>query len=673
MNTNISGDFSEIDTLSINTIRTLSIDCIQKANSGHPGLPLGAAPMAYVLWQRHLKHAPSEPRWPNRDRFILSAGHGSMLLYSLLHLSGYPLSMDELKNFRQKDSLTPGHPEYDLTAGVEATTGPLGQGSANAIGMAIAEKYMSSYFNRPGFDLIDHYTYALVSDGDLMEGISAEAASIAGHLGLGKLIYLYDSNDVTLDGPADLAFTENIAKRYESYDWQVLVVQKGDTDLSSIDEALKIAKIERAKPTLIIVKTTIGFGSPNKQGKSSSHGSPLGVDEVKLTKNALKWNFQEDFYIPNEVKENFLLQQKNGEVLVSEWQTLFGQYSKQHPELAKAWNSIRAGILPDDLFKNLTNFVEGEQSATRESSGKILNEIAKKFPLLIGGDADLSCSTNTYLKDAGAFSKANAKGRNIHYGVREHAMGAIANGIAYHKGLRTFTATFFCFSDYMKPAIRLASMNHLPVIFIFTHDSIGLGEDGPTHQPIEHLMALRNIPNLNVIRPADPKEVIEAWKIALNSQTTPTALVLSRQKLPHYAHSKLKQTGSAENGGYVISDCETQFPKIILIATGSEVSLAFQAKETLEKDGIPTRIVSMPSFEIFSAQDQNYKDSVLIPSIHQRISIEAGSTLGWERFVGDKGKVIGIDRFGLSCPAPRAYEELGLPVNHIVQTAKSLL
>lgn len=658
---------NKVHTLCINTIRTLSIDCIQKANSGHPGLPLGAAPMAYVLWQNHLKHHPSNPTWPDRDRFVLSAGHGSMLLYSLLHLTGYDLSLEELKNFRQWGSLTPGHPEFGLTAGVEATTGPLGQGSANAVGMAIAERALASIFNRPEHEIVNHMTYALVSDGDLMEGLSAEAGALAGHLKLGKLIYLYDSNDVTLDGPASLTFSENIAKRYESYGWQVLTVEKGDTDLLNLDQAIASAREETHRPSLIIVKTTIGYGSPNKQGLSASHGSPLGPDEVKLTKKSLGWDPEAQFLIPNEAHENFAQAAQKGRELVDAWEKKLSAYRTAHPELAKQWDDCLAGRLPQGWESALPSFKAGESFATRESSGKVLNAIAEKIPALIGGDADLSCSTNTFLKNFGSFEGQEGKGRNIHYGVREHAMASIANGIAYHGGLKNFVATFFCFADYMKPAIRLAAMNQLPVTYVFTHDSIGLGEDGPTHQPVEHLLSLRAIPNLWVLRPCDAEETREAWKMALERKDGPVALVLTRQKVANLDRgSALSSAVGLKKGGYILAEAKGGAPQAILIATGSEVGLALQAKEKLEQKGVPTRVVSLPSWELFEAQAPAYRESVLPASVKNRVSIEAGVTMGWSRYVGDTGKSIGVDRFGASAPAPVIYEKFGITADAIV-------
>jgi len=664
--------FDRIDELCINTIRTLSIDCVQKANSGHPGLPLGAAPMAYVLWQKHLKHNPRNPKWADRDRFVLSAGHGSMLLYSLLHLSGYNLSLDELKNFRQWGSLTPGHPEYHLTPGVEATTGPLGQGTANAVGMAIAERALANAFNRPGHMIVDHHTYALVSDGDLMEGLSAEAASLAGHLKLGKLIYLYDSNDITLDGRADITFTEDLAKRYEAYGWQVLTVKNGNTDLVSLDEALTAAKKETSKPSIIIVKTIIGFGSPGKQGTASAHGSPLGPDEVKLTKKALGWDPEKSFYIPEEAQHRFKDQIDQGSKSEKTWNEKFEAYTKAYPDLAQAWKEAQAGELPKNWQSALPSFKAGESLATREASGKVMNAIATTLPLLIGGDADLSCSTNTFLKDQGSFDGQTGRGRNIHYGVREHAMASIANGIAYHGGVRNFTATFFCFADYMRPAIRLAAMNHLPVIYVFTHDSIGLGEDGPTHQPVEHLASLRAIPNLWVLRPGDANETTEAWRLALTRTDGPVALVLSRQKWAALDRTTLAPASETARGAYILKDATSKAPQAVLIATGSEVPLALQTQTELEKRGVATRVVSMPSWELFEKQPESYR-SLVLPAQALKASIEAGVTFGWSRYVGDQGLSFGINRFGASAPANVIFDQLGFKASHIAdEVAKKL-
>ena len=657
-------DRQNIDWLCINTIRTLSIDAVQKANSGHPGLPMGAAPFAYVLFQNHLKFNPKNPKFLDRDRFVLSAGHGSALLYSLLHLYNYPLSMDDLKNFRQFGSKTPGHPEYAHTPGVEATTGPLGQGSANAVGMAIAERKLANLLNTPESSVIDHFTYCLVGDGDLMEGISAEACSLAGHLKLGKLIYLYDSNDISLDGPTSLSFTEDVAKRYESYGWQVITVKDADHDLKAIDSAYTSAKKELTKPSIIIFKTTIGFGSPNKQGKSAAHGSPLGPDEMVLTKKALNWD-HEAFFVPSEANTKFSEAGMRGEKLESEWNSKALVWKQKNPDKQVILENGLDQTLPADFDHILPQFKVGEDFATRESAGKTLNAIAGKVPYFFGGDADLSCSTNTLIKDGGSFDGVTGSGRNIHYGVREHAMAAIANGIAYHGGLKTYTATFFCFTDYMKPAIRLAAMNHLPVVHVLTHDSIGLGEDGPTHQPVEHLMALRGIPNLITMRPGDSNEAREAWKYAMKSTKAPVALVLSRQKLKTLDRSQLGSEMGLHQGAYVLSD-RPNFQAII-VATGSEVGLALDVQQKLDEKNIPARVVSMPSMELFLKQDSSTQEKVIPSSCKKIASIEAGITLGWATITGKSGLNFGVNDYGTSAPASKIYEKFGLTVGAITE------
>lgn len=660
---------SGTDLLCINTLRTLAIDVIQKADSGHPGLPLGAAPMAYVLWDRHLKHCPTEPTWVDRDRFVLSAGHGSMLLYGLLHLTGYPLSKDEVLNFRQWGSKTPGHPEFGHTAGVEATTGPLGQGHANAVGMAIAERALAARFNKPGHELFDHHTYALIGDGDVMEGVAQEAASLAGHLKLGKLICLYDANDVTLDGPASMAFTEDVAKRYEAYGWHVQTVKDGNTDLTAIDAAIAAAKAETGRPSLIVVKTTIGYGSPHKAGKSSAHGSPLGEEEIALTKKALGWNFDEKFFIPDEALTHFRKAVKRGEAARDGWREKLKAYAAEYPAEAKELERCLSGALPVDLASALPAFAPGTSVETRTAAGQALNALAKKLAEIIGGDADLGGSTKTVLKDAGSFDGQTGQGRNIHFGVREHAMAAIANGMAYHGGVRPFTATFFCFLDYMRPAVRLAAMNHLPVVHVWTHDSIGLGEDGPTHQPVEHLMSARCMPGLCVVRPADAAEAAEAWRFALERKHGPTGLVLSRQKLPVFDRTKLGAADGLHKGAYVLAEASAA-PKAILIATGSEVQLAIAARETLEAQGVPTRVVSMPCMETFRAQDAAYRESVLPKAVKARVSIEAGVTFGWHEWVGDAGVAIGVDKFGASAPDKILFEQYGITAAAVVDAVK---
>jgi len=669
----LTSQSTELDTLCVNTIRTLSIDAIEGANSGHPGLPLGCAPMAYALWQNHLKHVPSEAGWPDRDRFVLSPGHGSALIYSLLHLYGYGLELEELKNFRQLDSKTPGHPEFGHTVGVEATTGPLGQGSANVVGMAIAERHLAQRFNRKGHSVVDHFTYGLVSDGDLMEGISAEAASLAGHLGLGKLICLYDSNDITLDGPAELSYSENVAKRYESYGWHVQTVLKGDTDLIGLDAAIQAAKDETGSPSLIIVKTTIGFGSPKKAGSASAHGAPLGKDEVQATKAALGWPLEGEFQVPAEAAENFAKSIERSREAMESWCERFAAWSKAFPELAVEWEAAWNGKLPEDWDADLPEFEVGSKLATRVSGGKVLNALAARIPWLIGGDADLSCSTKTGLDGAGDFDGQSGAGRNIRYGVREHAMGAIANGIAYHGGLRTFTGTFFVFSDYMRPAMRMAAMNGLPVTFVFTHDSVAVGEDGPTHQPVEHLMSLRLIPDLLVLRPCDGPEATSAWRQAMLETERPTVLVLSRQNLPTLDRQHMASAEGLARGAYVLSDPSDATPEAIVIASGAEVHQALEAQVQLAAAGIPIRVVSMPSWELFEEQDQAYQDSVLPEAIRARVSIEAGSCLGWERYIGRAGISIGLDRFGASAPGGQVLERFGFHADNVAGSVRILL
>ncbi len=663
-----------LDQLSINTIRLLAVDAVQKANSGHPGLPMGAAPMAYVLWQRHLRHNPADPLWPDRDRFVLSAGHGSMLLYALLHLTGYDLTMEDILAFRQWGSRTPGHPERQVAPGVEATTGPLGQGTGNAVGMAIAERAVAHRFNRPGHTIVDHRTYALVSDGDLMEGVSAEASSLAGHLKLGKLIYLYDCNHVSLDGPTSLAFsTENVAARYEAYGWQVLNVENGDTDVDGIDAALSAAEAETWRPSLISIKTTLGYGSPNKQGTSEAHGSPLGVEEVALAKRALGWDPEKFFYIPERALAHLRSAVERGRAAQQEWQRRFDLYARAHPELAAEWQRAWRGELPEGWDGELPSWRPGESLATRQAGGKVMNAIAKRVPALIGGDADLSVSTTTALKDQGSFDGQTGAGGNLHFGVREHAMGAIANGMACHGGVRPFTATFFCFADYMRPAIRLAALSELPVIFVFTHDSVGLGEDGPTHQPIEHLMSLRAMPNLAVLRPADANETAEAWRWAMLHHDGPVALVLTRQKLPVLDRSKLAPAAGVACGAYTLADPAHGAPAAIIIATGSEVQVAVAAHALLAAEGIRTRVVSMPCWEAFQAQSQTYRDRVLPPAVTARVSIEAGVTFGWCRWIGAAGAAIGIDRFGASAPGEVTMQKFGFTAEHVAEVVRELV
>lgn len=663
----------QMDQLAINTIRTLSIDAIEKANSGHPGMPMGAAPMAYALWTKHMKQNPLNPYWFNRDRFVLSAGHGSMLLYSLLHLSGYDLSMDDLKSFRQWGSKTPGHPEFGHTAGVDATTGPLGQGIASAVGMAMAEAHLSAKYNRETFDVIDHYTYAICGDGDLMEGVSSEASSLAGHLGLGKLIVLYDSNDISLDGDLDRSFSENVQKRYESYNWQVLRVENGN-DVEAVNEAITQAKNNKDQPTLIEVKTVIGFGSPNKSGKSSSHGAPLGSDEAKLSKDTYKWTFDEDFYVPEEVYAHFKEAVKlKGEHYEENWEKRFGEYKIKYPELAEELEDNIDDVLPEGWANNLPKYAAGTSVSTREASGKVINYLSEVLPNLFGGSADLAGSNKTAIKKEADFSKTDYTGRNIWFGVREFAMGAALNGIALHSGLKTFGGTFFVFSDYMRPAMRLAALMKLPVTYVFTHDSIAVGEDGPTHEPIEHLASLRAMPNLSIIRPADANETSAAWKLAVESKDNPTGLVLSRQNLPVLEGTTEKVFENVSKGGYVLSPSRETTPDILLLASGSEVHLIVEAQKQLQEQGVDAAVISMPSFDLFEAQAADYKEGVLPRAVEKRLAVETGASFGWDRFVGLDGKVIGLDHFGASAPGDILMKKFGFTVDNIIAQVKDML
>ncbi len=661
----------QLTQLAINSIRLLSVDAVQKANAGHPGLPMGAAPMTYVLWQKHLRHNPRNPKWPDRDRFVLSGGHGSMLLYSMLHLTGYDLALEELKAFRQWGSRAPGHPESFCTPGVEATTGPLGQGATNAVGMAMAERFLAARYNRPGHTIVDHMTYAMLGDGDMMEGITHEAASLAGHLKLGKLVWLYDDNKISLDGPTSLHFSEDVAKRFEAYGWHVQKVAQGDTDVDAIDAALTAAKAD-PRPSLIMVRTTIGFGSPHKAGTCEAHGAPLGPDEVKATKVALGWDPEKHFYIPQQVQAHLLSAVDRGARAEAEWQKTFDAWAAANPALAGEWRLALRGDLPPDWDGAMPSFTVKDEPATRVSGGKILAAIASKVPWFLGGDADLSCSTMTALPGQGDFS-SEGLGRNIHYGVREHAMGAIANGMAYHGGVRSFTATFFVFSDYERPAIRIAALSKLPVIFVFTHDSIGVGEDGPTHQPIEHLAALRAIPNLWVLRPADANEAVQAYRLAMRRNDGPVAIILTRQKAPTFDRGKVASETGVARGAYVLSEATGGAPQLVLIATGSEVATALSAQDKLQSQGIRARVVSMPSWELFLEQTPEYRESVIPRGVSARISIEAGSTFGWHRWVGDHGVAIGLDRFGASGPGSVLIKQFGLTVDNIVRAATTLV
>lgn len=671
-------EFTSIDELCINTLRMLSIDAVQKANSGHPGLPLDAAPMGYVLWSRFLKCNPTNPSWFDRDRFVLSAGHGSMLLYSLLYLMGFPMPLDQIKQFRQWDSMTPGHPERE--PGVEVTTGPLGQGFGNGVGLAIAEAYLAARFNRPDFNIIDHYTYSIVSDGDIMEGVAAEAASLAGHLKLGKLIYLYDSNHITLSAATQLTFTEDYLKRFQAYGWHTDSVSDGN-DPMAIDRAIKSAQNEKDRPSLIAIRTHIGYGSP-KHDSFEAHGSPLGEESVKQTKQFYKWPAEPAFYVPKEVEECRRQFVEKGKKAEADWNAKFAAYEKKYPNEARELRQMINDELPSDWIKSIPTFPpDAKGMATRVASGKVLAAIAAKLPELIGGSADLNPSTHTELKGLGDFENPQMfhgdtqgsagggwsyAGRNIHYGVREHGMGAISNGIAAHGGLIPFAATFLCFSDYMRPAIRLSALSKLQVVYIFTHDSVGLGEDGPTHQPIEHVASLRAIPRLLVIRPGDANEAAEAWKVVLNAQDRPTALILSRQNVPTLDRKLFAPASGLLKGSYVLYDPPNQKPEVILIATGSELGLIVAANEKLKEQKIAARLVSMPCWELFDEQPREYRESVLPPNIPLRLAVEAGSSQGWHKYVGDRGEVIGIDnRFGASAPGELVLNKLGFNVDNV--------
>jgi transketolase len=665
--------FNQIDSLAIASIRTLSIDAIEKANSGHPGLPMGAAPMAYTLWSRYMNHNPKNPNWFNRDRFVLSAGHGSALLYSLLHLSGYDLSLDDLKEFRQWGSKTPGHPEYRHTAGVEATTGPLGQGIAMGVGMAMAERHLAEVYNKDNYPIVDHYTYSLCGDGDLMEGVSAEAASLAGHLKLGRLVVLYDSNDISLDGDLNQSFSESVENRFKAYGWQYLRVEDGN-DLNEISKAIEESKQDSLRPTLIEVRTVIGYGSPNKAGKSASHGAPLGAEEIKLTKEAYNWTFEEDFHVPEEVYDHFnKVIVENGQSKEKEWTELLTQYKNEFPELGKQFESAIRNELPEGWSKDLPVYEEGKSLASRASSGESLNAIAKNLPTLFGGSADLAGSNKTLIKGTSDFLPGSYDGRNIWFGVREFAMGAALNGMALHGGVKVFGGTFFVFSDYLRPAIRLAALMNLPVTYVFTHDSIAVGEDGPTHEPIEQLAALRAMPNLSIIRPADGNETAAAWKLAIESTDKPTALILTRQDLPTLKGTVDVAYDGVSKGAYVVSPSNQESADVLLLATGSEVNLAVDAQKVLEGEGIHASVVSMPSWDRFEAQSKEYKESVIPKTVKKRLAIEMGSSLGWHRYAGDEGEVLAIDQFGASAPANKVLAEYGFTVENVVAHVKALL
>jgi transketolase len=662
-----------IEDLAIGSIRTLSIDAIEKANSGHPGMPMGAAPMAYSLWAKHMNINPSNPEWFNRDRFVLSAGHGSMLLYSLLHLSGYELSIDDLKEFRQWGSKTPGHPEFGHTAGVDATTGPLGQGIAMAVGMAMAERHLAGTYNKESFEIVDHYTYSICGDGDLMEGVSAEAASLAGHLKLGKLVVLYDSNDISLDGDLDRSFSESVQKRFDSYGWQYIRVEDGN-NIEEISNAIAQAKADLSRPTLIEVKTTIGYGSPNRAGTSGVHGAPLGVDETKLTKESYNWPFDNDFHVPDEVYSHFrstILEP--GQQKEQAWNQLFSQYKEKYPELGNQLDAAIAGKLPDGWETQLPTYEVGKSLASRASSGETLNAIAKHVPQFFGGSADLAGSNNTMIKGANDFTPEDYSGRNIWFGVREFAMGAALNGMALHGGVKVYGGTFFVFSDYLRPAIRLAALMKLPVTYVFTHDSIAVGEDGPTHEPIEQLPSLRAMPHLGVIRPADGNETVAAWRVAMESTDKPNVLVLTRQNLPTLPGTSEKAYEGVKKGAYVVSEAQNNNPEGILLASGSEVNLAVEAQQELARQGIHVSVVSMPSWDRFEQQSQEYKDSVIPKSVKKRLGIEMASSLGWEKYTGDEGEVLAINDFGASAPGAKIMAEYGFTVENVVARMKNIL
>jgi len=662
---------SELDELCIQTIRFLAVDAVQKANSGHPGMPMGMAPAAYILWTKHLRYNPANPQWQARDRFVLSAGHGSMLLYSLLHLTGYPLSLEELQNFRQWGSKTPGHPEHCHELGIEVTTGPLGQGISNAVGMAIAEKFLASHFNRDGFPVIDYMIYVIAGDGDLQEGISGEACSLAGHLGLNNLIVIYDDNHISIDGDTKISFTEDVAKRYKAYGWNVIVVDGDGNDMESFERALKKAKREKDRPTMIKLRTHIAYGSPNKQDTSEAHGSPLGADEIKLVKEKFGWDPQKSFVVPDEALSHMRKAVDRGKRAEGKWSKMFEKYASSFPELAQQFSDGAAGRLGVNLDELLPKFEAGSSLATRQASGKILDAVMPKLPLILGGSADLTPSNNTRFAGAKDFQKDTRDGRYIRYGIREHAMGAVMNGISVSGMTRAYGGTFFVFSDYMRPAIRLAALSKYPTIFVFTHDSIGVGEDGPTHQAVEHLASLRAIPNLNVFRPADANETAQAWKYTLEHKDKPAVLLLTRQGLPVLDQNKYGSAKNLSKGAYVL--VETGKPDVLLLATGSEVSIALCAAEGLAKHNIKANVISLPCWELFEKQDKNYKDSVLPPAVKVRIGIEAGVEQGWSKWLGDKGVFIGMSSFGASAPYKICYEKFGITAEAVIAAAKKQL
>ena len=665
---------SELDNLCINTIRCLAIDAVEKANSGHPGLPMGAAPMAYVLWTRILRHYPGDPEWPDRDRFVLSAGHGSAMLYALLHLTGYQLSLDDLQHFRQWGSITPGHPERGVTPGVEVTTGPLGQGFGNGVGMAIAERAMAHHYNRPGEAIVDHRTFVLCGDGDLMEGVSSEAASLAGHLGLGKLVCLYDDNHITLDGPASMSFSEDVLERFAAYGWQVQRVDDGTLDLDGIHQAIQAAVEDDSRPSLIAVRTHIGYGAPHKQDSNAAHGSPLGHEELAAAKRAYGWDPELTFQVPDRAREHFRLALARGEALAEGWQARFASWAQHNRELAREWEMSQAGTLPDGWRDSLPQWRVGDKPiATRVAGGQALNALAREIPWILGGDADLSDSTKTGLAGGGDFDGQTGEGRNLHFGVREHAMGAACNGIAAHGGLRPYSATFFTFSDYQRPAVRLSALSRLPVIWVYTHDSVGLGEDGPTHQPVEQLASLRVMPNLVVLRPGDANESSWAWAVAMERSQDPTALVFCRQNVPILdGTAELARTGVA-HGGYILQEAAGGPAEVVLIGTGSELSICAAAKSLLEAGGVATRLVSMPSIELFRQQPPEYRELVLPEALTAKVAVEAGVSQPWLAIVGPRGAVVGVDRFGASAPYETIYQHFGLTPEAVAERARGLL
>jgi transketolase len=663
---------STLDQLCIDTIRTLSMDAVQRANSGHPGTPMALAPLAYTLWMRHLRHAPTDPGWVDRDRFILSAGHASMLLYSLLYLTGYGLTLEDLKQFRQWESPTPGHPEYGLTRGVETTTGPLGQGFTNGVGMAMAERHLATLFNHPGHPIIDHFTYAICSDGDLMEGVASEAASLAGHLQLGKLIYFWDDNSITIEGSTGLAFSEDVLQRFDAYGWHTLRVEDGN-DLAAIDAAIEAAQAD-PRPSMIAVRTIIGFGSPGKAGSEEAHGAPLGEEEVRLTKQNLGWSSQEPFYVPEEALAHMRSTAERGKRQVAEWEERWRSYADAHPLDAERLQAALQRRLPEGWDAGLPRFAaEDKPIATRAASGKALNAIARAVPWLIGGSADLAPSNNTHLDGEEDFQAASYAGRNLHFGVREHAMGSLMNGMTLHGGVRPYGGTFLIFSDYMRPPIRLAALMEQPTIYVFTHDSVGLGEDGPTHQPVEQLSALRAIPGLVDLRPCDPNETVEAWRFTMEYQDGPVFLALTRQAVPHIDRASFAAADNLRRGAYILAEAEGGEPQVILLASGSEVAVALQARERLQADGVRARVVSMPSWVLFERQPREYRERVLPPSVRARVAVEAASPFGWHQWVGIDGEVVAISRFGISAPAKRIFDELGFNADNVANKARAVL